>query len=293
VEGGKVLSSVDLSLDWATLYFDKWLTAGHSIDVFAKPFVKKRTKGMQSQHLYFIVFTPRTASENRVVEGLTKLQQTETDLQHFAFSKSRFQAITNYKEPAQKGLNENVGLIQHLEGQGFEYYKMKFSSFAYLQNAEDKAILSKLSINQQLEGFANLGFHVQVEDVTAAYHLLADSMQCGSGTNLDKLKLTGKIVTDYFELEAKSSGNKVDFGIKKHNDFTAIDQAVKSQLFKVTILFNSAKYQPDLAKMAQVLQWKDVNIGYTVPGLFSGLKEAASRMDLKETPVYTYYIDVE
>lgn len=293
VDGGTVLSNIDLSPSWATIPFDKWLAAGHSIDVFAKPFAKKRAKGVQNQYLYFIVFTPRTASENRVVEGLTKLQESETDLKHFSFSKSRFQAITDYKNPAEKGLSNYIGLLEHFEGQGYEYYKMKFQDFSRLEKEGNKNILDKLSINQQLEGFSNLGFHVQVEDVTAAYHLLADSMQCGSGTNLDKLKLTGKIVTDYFELETKSLGNKIDFGIKKHDNFTAINQEVKSQLFKVTILFNTAKYQPDTTKMEQVLQWKDVNIGYPVPGLYGGLKEAASRMDLKETPVYTYYIDVE
>ena len=147
-------------------------------------------------------------------------------------------------------------------------------------------------MNQQLEGFTNLTYRLQVEDVTAAYKLLVDSTQCGSGTNLEKLKLNGTIEPEYFELDTKNNNGKIEFGIKKHESFTALNGKNDHQIFKVSILFNSALYQPDIAKMEQILQWQDVNLNQAVPGLYGGLKQAASRMDLKDTPVYTYYIEV-
>lgn len=290
VQGGTVLSSVDLSPDWATIYFDKWLAAGNSIDVFAKPFVKKRTKGMQNQYLYFLIFTPRSVTENRIVEGLAKLQNTDPRLEHLAFSKSRFQAVTAYTDAAQHGLNENVGLRDYITGQGYEYYKIKFDDLKRLDKLENKSIVEKLFFNQQLEGFSNLTFRAQVEDITAAYHLLADSMQCGSGTGLDKLKLTSTIEPNYFELKTKVlADGRIEFTIKKHDSYTA----ATNQLFKISILFDQVDYKPDVANMEKVLQWRDANLGQLVPGLYGGLKQAASRMDLKKTPIYTYYIEVE
>jgi hypothetical protein len=294
VPGGSVLSPIDLSLDWATTYFDKWLSAGHSIDVFAKPFTKTRSKGVQNQYLYFMVFTPKSTTDNRLVDGLVKLKQTEGDLQHLSFSKSRFKATPQYSNKDQQGLNENIGLRSYLSGDGFEFYQMKFEDFKRLDNVDDKKILGKLFFDQQLQGFTNLTFKAQVEDVTSGYKLLVDSTQCGTGNNLEKLNLKGTIETEYFELESKSiTGGKIEFGIKKHESFTVLANDAKSQIFKISILFNSASYQPDIAKMEQVLQWKDVNLGQVVPGLYGGLKQAASRIDLKDTPVYTYYLEVE
>jgi hypothetical protein len=294
VAGGSVKSTINLSLDWATKYFDDWLSKGNSIDVFAKPYTQTRKKGVQNQYLYFIIFTPKNLSNNnRLVDGLTKLKSTESDLEHLSFSKSRFQLTTQYDKSEQQGLNENLGLRMHYMGNGFEYYQVKFEDFKRLESVENKLILEKLFFNQQLQGFTNLTFKATVEDVTSAYKLMVDSLFCNQAIDMSKLNLTSNLAPESFQLETKPSPNgNIQFGIKKHESFTALDAKAESQIFKVSILFDSAVYQPDIAKMEKVLQWKDVNLGQMVPGLYGGLKEAASRINLKDTPLYSYYIEV-
>ena len=291
IANGTVSTYIDLSPDWATPFFKEWLSMGNSIDVFAKKFTKTKKNGVQSQFLYFLVFTPKDKAKSMVCEGLNKMVGKETDFYHLDFSKSRYELIPDHASP-QYGLNELIGTNAYVKGKNFEYYQFNVKDFSILDNASDKALIQKLVFKNNMSLFPNISIKCEVSDITENYQHFFDSLQLGATpAGLKKMPLKGEAVTDKFTVKLEPSG---EIKLMVDPSYRSIDHAKYSQMFQVNVLIDKANLTFNEQQIAAITRWRDSG-GFDIEALYKALQAASEKTatTLPETCIYTYYIEMK
>ncbi len=297
---------------WAVEMFEKWLSKGNRIDIYAAKFMRN---GTQPQFVYALVFTPKEL-ENHEDNLLKRLANLDTkpsqNLYHFTFQAISQNLIAEQKDydAMNGGLHQSLAPLEFLQKSDidFEFYQLGFKDIdKYIladETEKDKRILRKLFWNGNVANYKDLNWELKTYDITETFNAYQDTeSQEPASYEIDKetgdsTLVSGKTMAfKYIEGKQKNAVFEMvvnkdtkEFGIKLKPDFIKPDKI--GELYRVELHLQSAAFNenPDLAK---VLQWKDKE-GFMVRSLYESMIEAMKRTEkLNTKKLHTYYVQFE
>jgi hypothetical protein len=297
---------------WAVELFEKWLSKGNRLDIYAAKFMRN---GTQPQFVYALVFTP-LAMLNQEDMFLTRIANLDnklsSNLYHFTF-----QTATQLIETEQKdydamngGLHSSLAPLEFIKKpeMGLEYYQLGFKDIdKYIlgdETEKDKRILRKLFWKGDVTTYKDLAWGLQVYDMTetfAAYQQVQEQAPAQyeidpetgdstlmAGQTMAFKYVEGKKRTDIFDLVVNKETQ--EFGLKLKPDFIKLDK--ESELYRVELQLQGATFNEN-ADLAKVLQWQDKE-GFAVRSLYESIVEAMKRVEKNNTKkLHSYYVEFQ
>jgi hypothetical protein len=297
---------------WAVELFEKWLSKGNRIDIYAAKFMRN---GTQPQFVYALIFTPQELihHEDNLLKRLSGLDsKVSENLYHFSFQTltQTIKAEQQDYEAMNGGLHTSLAPYEFVQKSAldFEYYQLGFKDIdKYIltdETEKDKRILRKLFWNGDVSNYKDLAWEVKTFDMTETFAAYQDTEaqepaqydidpETGdstlvSGKTIAFKYVEGKERKDVFELTVNKDTK--EFGIKLQTDF--IKPEKNSELYRLELYLKSAAFNENPA-LAKVLQWKDKE-GFMVRSLYESIVEASKRTEkLNSKKLHTYYLQFE
>ena len=297
---------------WAVELFEKWLSKGNRIDIYASKFMRN---GTQPQFVYALVFTPQELvnQEDNLLKRLTDLDtKLSQNLYHFTFQPiaQTLKAEQKDYESMNGGLHQSLAPLEFIQksAMDFEYYQLGFKDIdKYIvgdETEKDKRILQKLYWNGDVTNYKDLAWELKTYDMTETFNAYQQTEaqepaqydidpETGdstlvSGKTMAFKYIEGKQKSEVFDVVVNKDTK--EFGIKLKADFIKPDK--DNELYRLELHLKSASFNenPDLIK---ILQWKDKE-GFVVSSLYASIIEAMKRTEkLNTKKLHSYYVQFE
>jgi|GEM_PF-1994009 len=280
-------SAIDFS-PWAVKPFESWLKEGNSIDVFAKSFDRSTPRGVQTQYLYFIIFTPKALlGLNTKQSILTRMEeegfmnQGESNIKWMGFGKGKQELTPAYKEEEleQGGLHIDLSPYDYFDRseKKYEFYQISMEEVQKVPRVSDaKAnLIGELLFHNTYSNFTDVSLEVKCEDITDEFIAYTEGYE---GENAEN-------APDIFSLHRKD--DKV--GLRMNPNFLGLSRA--ASLYRVDLYLTDAKLVLDEVMMDSILKWTD-DRGFDVSSLKESIREGMKRQEIEEQLLYTYYIEL-
>lgn len=297
---------------WAVELFEKWLSKGNRLDIYAAKFMRN---GTQPQFVYALVFTPKQLvnQEDNFLKRIADLDsKVSTNFYHFTFQSASQLIDKEQKEydAMNGGLHQSLAPLDFVQKPAidFEYYQLGFKDIdKYIlgdETEKDKRILRKIYWKGAMENYKDLAWGLKVYDMTetfSAYQQMQDQEppkyeidpETGdstlvAGQTMAFKYIEGKERKEVFDLVVNKDTQ--EFGLKLKPDFIKPDK--DGELYRIELYLQNATFNEN-ADLAKILQWQDKE-GFMVSSLYKSVLEAMKRVEkTNNKKLHTYYLQFQ